>query len=795
MIKRAKTHFLYFLLSAVAVSSFAEFIGSTSIFCYAANQASVWNLSRENAFFVGREDYLQKIETFFKGEKNILALTGGPGFGKSQIAKKYAQQFHKNYDFVWWFDVQQDIPSQFERLTIALNTLLPEKERVIPSTMSKEALIDIVKNILRIKKIRYLLIFDNPESYQKIEKYIPYVPNDQSRGHILLTSRNGSIWTDTLEIGKFKREESLHLIKSALPKETAKDVEKLAETLSDYPLGLTLAIGFIKSCPTATISKYLSLHMKRTLTNKEKDPNVVLDTYSNDAQTALLISLKSIEEAHTDALQTLFFMSLLNSKDIPESYIESWLKKTGSSLTADEAIKYIYDQSLVGVSETAEFHETKQIEKGQMTHYLSIHDLIHQLINEKLSVEEKKKLIDTATDVLLDVFAGDSGVFTKRIFREPIHLLHAQKLCENAEKIGYLNPKVLQLKICVGEILMGGVRDFAAAKPVLEGIEKDLKRGLQLDPYYKALFHINKGFFEAVHNINYDEAIRNMSEGVALLSPLKKYDEERLRALSNLAIYHSLIGEITRADNLIDQGKVIFKNSTSDVFNTFFIFSWAVILLDQGKFEDTIETLNKEKAYPNIITDLPTLYYAILRVKLEVLIKQRRLEEAQKAIEEYEKLLRSFFQERYEKSFEAPNVLFFKSLISIYKGENTEKAIQYLTENLKKHKEAFKSDKKHRRQARTHLVLGMAHSLNKDYTEAFKEYLLSEEIYNIVLKEKKIDDVSELYMAIALLGIDMKDDGLTHKYLKAHLNIFGHSHPRTQEILHTLDKHGLVIPF
>ena len=62
-------------------------------------------------------------------------------------------------------------------------------------------------------------------------------------------------------------------------------------------------------------------------------------------------------------------------------------------------------------------------------------------------------------------------------------------------------------------------------------------------------------------------------------------------------------------------------------------------------------------------------------------------------------------------------------------------------------------------------------------------------------KKKNIDDVSELYAALALLGIDMKDDGLTHKFLKAHTNVFGHSHPRTQEILLTLDKNGLVAPF
>ena len=59
-------------------------------------------------------------------------------------------------------------------------------------------------------------------------------------------------------------------------------------------------------------------------------------------------------------MQALFFICLLNSKDIPESYIDLWLKKASSSLTADEAIKHIYDQSLIGVSEIAEFTTNKK---------------------------------------------------------------------------------------------------------------------------------------------------------------------------------------------------------------------------------------------------------------------------------------------------------------------------------------------------------------------------------------------------------------------------------------------------
>ena len=39
-------------------------------------------------------------------------------------------------------------------------------------------------------------------------------------------------------------------------------------------------------------------------------------------------------------------------------------------------------------------------------------------------------------------------------------------------------------------------------------------------------------------------------------------------------------------------------------------------------------------------------------------------------------------------------------------------------------------------------------------------------MYNKILKEKKIDDVSELYKDLTLLGVKMKDEKIVHTYLK-----------------------------
>ena len=758
----------------------------------------VCNLSQTNLFFVGREEELQKIASFFKKEdKIVLAITGAPGFGKTQIAKKYAHSHNGNYDFIWWFDAQQDIPSQFEKLALALNTFLPKTEHIIPSTLSKEALVEMVKNLLRLKEIKYLLVFDNPETYTQIEKFIPSI-HYPSNKHVLLTSRNANIWLDKIEIGKFKREDSLSMIKMAQLQEEKEDMIRLAETLGDYPLALSIALRFIESHPTVTIDKYIAMYLKRSLKEREEPPGALLDSYPKDAMGTLNISLQFIEEESQDSLQTLFFMSLLNSKDIPESYIDLWLKKTKSSLNADDTIKHIYNQSLIGVSETTEFDvnqkSTEQEKRIPKMHSLSIHDVIHQLIGQSIEIESKKKLIEKATEVMLEVFSGTAITFTKKVIKEPIHLLHAQKLCKHAKKIKYSTHKLLELKVCILQCLMAAFRDFETAKLMLQEIENELKLGLQLEPYYKALYNINKGFFESVYNVNYDEAIRNMTEGLNILNSFKEYNEEKLRTLANLAQYHALRGEINTADEFIKQGKIILEKSKSEHARSFFIFNWSFVLYDQGKFKEASDVLNKVNAYPNLAEDSPTLYHSILVQKIEILFKQRRLTEAQKHLKEYEEKMKIFFQGKNEKYSGLGIVWFFKGLMLLDKGKNPAKAIQYLSNAIKLYNDFFHGDKKNRYQARAHFALGKAYKIKTDFGNAVKEFLLSKEIYDVVLKEKKIDDVSDLYAELALLGTKLKDDGLTHKYLTAHIDKFGLDHPRTEKILDHLDRLKLAVP-
>ncbi|MBP6952011.1 MAG: hypothetical protein KBD36_02705 [Alphaproteobacteria bacterium] len=766
------------------------FLILTSSFCFSAPSPKVWNLPDSNPIFVGREKQLQMIHSFFaKREGHLLALTGGPGFGKTQIAKKYAQEFSNHYDLIWWFDAQQDLPSQYERLAIALNQILSKKEKIIPSQFSKEVLIDSVKNILRIKNIKYLLIFDNPQTYTQVRNFIPCT-HDQPGRHILLTSRNANIWINKVEIGKFERQESLQFLQKTLPNEIKEDKVKLAGALSDYPLGLTIAAGFIKSHLTTTIDKYLLMHLKRTLKKGESSPSTLLDQYPRSALAALEISQKFIEEESKDSLQTLLFMSLLNSKDIPESYIELWLKNTSSSLTADEAIKHVYDQSLIEVNKTAASNSHQKLKKKERIHYLSIHDSIHQLINEGIPMKEKKELIAKATEVMLEVFSGSAEDMTKKITKEPIHLQHAQKLCANAREVNYTSDGLLQLKICILQSIMTVFRDFDAVEPLLIEIDEDIEAGLSLAPYYEALLKVNKGFL-AHNQAQHELAIQFMNEAMLILAPYEQYKEEKLRAITNLIQYHAMRGEWEKTEELIESGNKLCKDLPCESCICFFIYAWAFTLNDQGKFQQALDVLNKADAYPMLSVEYPPIYQGVSLQKIEAFIKLEKLDEARPSLRELEKKLNEFYA---KKTPVLAYMLILKGMILLRDSDKRPKAFETIKEALEICNKSFKGPIRHRAQGKAYLALGKAFAAQGDFQNALEAYRMSDRIYTAVLKNKKIDDVSDLYKDLVILGAKMKDEAIVHEYLKAHIQTFGHIHSRTKEILLFLNQNGLTVP-
>jgi tetratricopeptide (TPR) repeat protein len=391
---------------------------------------------------------------------------------------------------------------------------------------------------------------------------------------------------------------------------------------------------------------------------------------------------------------------------------------------------------------------------------------------------------------MLEVFSGSAEDITKKITNEPIHLLHAQKLCANAKEIGYVSDRLLQLKVCMLQCIMTVFRDFDAAQPLLEDIDNDLNAGLPLAPYYEALLKANKGFL-AHNQANHDLAIQFMNESLAILEPYNEHDEEKLRAITNLIQYRAMRGEWVKTENLIENGRKIFKNLSCYSCQCFFIYAWAMVLNDQGKFQQALNVLGEESAYPMLSIEYPPIYQGIVLQKIESLIKLGRFDEANTHAKELKRKLEEFYA---KKTAVLGYMLTLKSMSFLRHKNKRPQAFDMINEAIEIYNTSFQGSIKHRAQGRSHLALGKAYATQKDFPNALKAYRMSEHIYNTVLENKKIDDVSELYTDLAILGARMKDEALVHEYLKNHIQIFGRTHPRTKEILLFLSQNGLAVP-
>ncbi|EFQ97673.1 LipA and NB-ARC domain-containing protein [Nannizzia gypsea CBS 118893] len=128
--------------------------------------------------FIGRQDYLQQIHKTFTGsnDRQIVALYGDGGTGKTEIALKYARESANRYDYIFFVDSTniQSLESGFTRLHSKLE--LPP---------SNNCAVNDIKQFLRLERF-WLMILDNDKDWLALNWFgFP----ETTHGHIIITSR------------------------------------------------------------------------------------------------------------------------------------------------------------------------------------------------------------------------------------------------------------------------------------------------------------------------------------------------------------------------------------------------------------------------------------------------------------------------------------------------------------------------------------------------------------------------------------------------------------------------------
>jgi len=216
-----------------AVSTAARFPGTLP---------STWRVPARNPNFTGRNDELTEMKTSLTADSTVTvhSVSGLGGVGKTRLAIEYAHKFASDYDVVWWIaaETPATIPDHFA----ALATNLGLEPADGPDEL-RAAVHDALRTVGG-----WLLIFDNADSVEDIEPWVPSGPvSAGTPGHVIVTTRRrgfrrlGTVLDlDVIDMGA-----AVRLLQTRTPDLDNAIAESIAEVLGRLPLGLEQAAAYL----------------------------------------------------------------------------------------------------------------------------------------------------------------------------------------------------------------------------------------------------------------------------------------------------------------------------------------------------------------------------------------------------------------------------------------------------------------------------------------------------------------------------------------------------------------------
>ncbi|WP_250283229.1 MULTISPECIES: FxSxx-COOH system tetratricopeptide repeat protein [unclassified Frankia] len=160
---------------------------------------------RVNPRFVGREEHLSRARDYLTWSRTRpllpLALCGGRGHGKTEIAVEYAHRFASDYDLVWWVRASsaEAARDSLEQLLKAISEHpaaygYRAKSWSAAADPVAEMLTDLVSD--RLAK-RWLLVYDDATDRAALGGLLP---ESGIYGHVLITTAEEAGWRNSAEI-------------------------------------------------------------------------------------------------------------------------------------------------------------------------------------------------------------------------------------------------------------------------------------------------------------------------------------------------------------------------------------------------------------------------------------------------------------------------------------------------------------------------------------------------------------------------------------------------------------------
>ncbi|WP_432193498.1 FxSxx-COOH system tetratricopeptide repeat protein [Streptomyces sp. bgisy027] len=344
----------------------------------------VWgNIPPRNPNFTGRADLLELLAARLReGTTTVLpeALHGMGGVGKTQLAIEYAYRHQSEYDIVWWIPAER--PGQIGQALVEL------AQRLGINTSSEANIAGpAVREALREGKpySRWLLIFDNAESPERVRHYFP----TGGIGTILVTSRNRrwSLVGGSLEVDVFSREESKELLRRSGAPIEDDEADRLAEALGDLPLALEQAAAW-RAETGMPVTEYLRLFETKRTELLELSPPL---DYQLPVAAAWNVSLDHLETRSLAALRLLQLCSYFAPGPISRAIFSGL---GGGSIVPE--LDHALNDPIRLARALREVNRYSLARIDHRTNSVEMHRLVQAVLINRMSSNEKERMRDGA---------------------------------------------------------------------------------------------------------------------------------------------------------------------------------------------------------------------------------------------------------------------------------------------------------------------------------------------------------------------------------------------------------------
>lgn len=361
-----------------------------------------FNMTEPVKSFTGRTEELQIIHEALQSANELVVVTqvatisGLGGIGKSELARQYAFQHskHYNYNLIWInSETPEEIRECFKKLAKCLKINVEES---VFGKIQERNIEFIVSDVYSWFINKSIFIFDNVEDYSHINEFLPKSLSPQHvKPKVLITTRI-QMWDagdegefKVISLSEFSPLEAVEYVKKRLGEKFVdmdEDMIDLAELLQYFPLALKQATAYIyleyKKLAKRYFNKsysirdYLDLYKDKTKELLDFQPKQ--DTPSRYNKTILttwnvtLETIKNIENIGDLALKIIRFLAYL-SPDKVDALV--FFKTMEGEEKMWDAIELLQKYSMINL--------TKGI--------VSIHRLVQEALRYKVRMEDKEE--------------------------------------------------------------------------------------------------------------------------------------------------------------------------------------------------------------------------------------------------------------------------------------------------------------------------------------------------------------------------------------------------------------------